>query len=607
MLKNMIFLRVEAKLGDKCSPYRPRFRPRRLVMPVNPSDVHSSRRSQNPLHEKYLKEKRLKRHVERRGVISLASIPSERSVGEVFRLMMETCEKEGLFAETRALVPKYLHRLQDLVQMAEHKVSGKPLYEDSGRASSIFDIGLSEDRDLVNHSSEIDATEKGVISREIDSLWRLLDATPLDSPTHGTLALRGKSLVEATISNMAQHQFPRLRSKHMQQLIHECCGLMACGRVALRTGFADICGVNGEISMWRELNVLTQRLNVAKCKAAIHLQRIEKGVAQQRRWYWRGVLQSANKRLKQFPVQRDDLLPRMEWIRGNIFAYIAFVEMAEKSGDAVQVIPLIKKLFCSQLSAFINAKKILDNAHDKVKQLLEIIARSEESLRAPKEYVDSCALLLGDIQCELTRINQLTSDEFDIARGNEHPLNRRADNRREQFSSSGGTHAIQSLRDDIFDDYHVARHDKEAPPIVLNCIRTQNSLREAQIILRYDPNVPPSLASSPIDVDQIIRKITEVHETNSYATLYNNQQFRQVEYTVCRLYSGKRCIGEGKGENVMEAMNEAAHHTLFNYYLRSVPLKGEHTEVNRIKEPHTVSYERADIRVNEVVDEEIVF
>ncbi|ORC87633.1 spliced leader RNA PSE-promoter transcription factor [Trypanosoma theileri] len=609
---------------DGPSPYRPRFRPRRLVMPVNPSDVHSNARSNNPLWEKYKAQRRLRRAAERRGAVTLATVPAERSVGDAFRLMLDVCEKEKLFSESASLTPKHLRHLEELLsspllQSSDKSSESRVNENDSERHTSPFyALGLAPERDnlMISLDDKIkDNSQREMALREVDAVWRMLDNTPLDSPVHGVLAMRGKAIVERTIANMAYAAFPRLRSKHLQALIHESCGLYSCGRVALRLGFADMCNVNGEISMWRELNVLTERFHIAKRKAAIHLQRIEKGVAQQRRWYWKGVLRSAAMRLKLFPVHQEDILPRMEWIRDSIFAFIAFIELAENSGDDVKLEPLIKKLFCSQLGSFLHANQILDNAQQQVERILHNSYHTEKNERSMKSELRKEQEALAQlISTELQKIRQMTEDELEMINEQIHPMNIRSDARKDQFASSGGAHATQSLRDDIFDDYRVTRHHKMAPPVILHCIQPQNALKETQIILRYDPNVPSTLSNAPIDVDQVIRRVTEVHETNPYATLYTAQQYRQVEYTVCRLYAGKRCIGQGKGESLMEAMNEAAQHTLLNYYLKKNPPKVvEHkpivtTRTECEEERATdVEHKVAEVRVNETLDEEIFF
>lgn len=639
-------------------------------MPVDPSDVHASRRQPNQLFEKYKAQLRLRRASERRGTLTLASVPSERTVGDAFRLMLETCEKSGYMSTTGpSSLPKHLRELEhcvDSVTRARADTDGEASsptraptttatlnatqsQSDASIAfsSPFYAVGLSIAREaghrLLPHASP-DADPPPAV-RAVDATWEMLDRTALNAPVHGALALRGKSLVETRVLRLAYRLYPRLRSRHVQQLLHQTCGLLPCGEIAVRLGFAELAQVSAEVSMWRELNVLHERMRVARVQAAAHRQRVEQGVAQQRRWYWRAVLRSAAARLHLFPVHREDLEPRLEWIRQSLFAFVAFVHLAEASGDGgVRVQPLIERLFCPALADFASRCDLLAHAQRLVAEAAEGCATgasgaanpscatessrvfggkatadtkllfadahvaatssfasptgdpsiqsmggAEERSRAEVLEKDKCASYTAALQSltrELARVESRTADEEEIIDGVRHPLNHRSALRAAQLCSSGGTHAVQGLYNDIFTDYHVVRHRRVAPALILDCLRVVNAFKEAQLILKYAPQVRAVLRRSPIDVDQVVRKVVEVRETNSYASMYTAQQYRAVEYTVCRLYSGKQyCLGEGKGETLMEAMQEAAHHMVFNYYVRSsvkslppssCPTNGEH-------------------------------
>ncbi|KAG8348104.1 putative spliced leader RNA PSE-promoter transcription factor [Trypanosoma vivax] len=576
-------------------------------MPAKPDEVHCSLRSSNRVRELFLSEMRLKKQSEKRGSITLSSVSSQRTVGDAFRVMLECCEKE-IPLSTKCITPIHERKTSSFLCQDTDELY-KPTHktiETSSVTCSLPDTSLLRDCSISHQSVAGDT--RAVDIRIVDSMWSLLDSTPLDSPVHGILALRGKSIVESVVAEMVEQEFPRLRSKHLQCLIHQCCGLLPCSRIALRLGFIDFCGLNGEVGMWRELNVLTQRFNAAKRNAACHLQRIEKGVPQQRRWYWKGVLRSSARRLKYFPIRMEDIRPRMEWIRASLFAFIGFLEMAENSGDLVKVRTLVKKLFCSQFVAFTNTQSAAILSQQPLGELTE----KTSSPTCSFNDVHHCC---GGRAVHADRNNNETQETQDFSNGctelsdaHHHPMNIRADNREQQFTSSGGAHAVQCLRDDIADDYRAVRHLGEAPPILFQCIEPKNALKEIQIILRHDPNISPSLSSAPIDVDQAVRRITEVHETNPYATLYNAQQFKQTEYTICRLYAGKNCIGQGKGETLMEAMHESALHALLNYYLKRNPIflmNGK--EYKKRDDSHTACH-RDPFKVHMVkrVDEEIV-
>jgi hypothetical protein len=595
------------------STYFPRFRPRRLVMPVNPSDVHGPARQPSPLYEAVKAQTRKRRQAEKRGAVQLGTVPAERSVGDAFRLVLEACTAQQLFSDA-ALTPVAVRDLEALVAAHEkantkwkaaHACAGEspspppsadgavkegeasvrevkavfisPLYAVAFQSSLLSTASSSSPPSspipfATQHSS--DAGSAGTLSvREVDTLWAMLDHTPLSSPVHGALALRGAALVRSTLLELAYEAYPRLRSKHVQQLLHETTGLLPCGRVATRVGFAELCEVEGDIAMWRELNTLSERLRIARKQATAHLQRMEKGVAAQRRWYWRAVLRSAAARLKLFPVHKEDLQPRLEWVRSSLFAFIAFVEVAEQSGDTqARVKPLIYHLFASQLARHVRRRQVLDAAEAAVAKAASVFSGSPtelvDSVNAEDEGRAAVVSLAERVAVELARVKARTPDEEEVMEGRTHPMNRRADRTREQYESSGGAHGTQMLVDESL-ERHTAAHERLAPPLLLHALEatTPNAFKEAQLVLRYAPETSERLRHAPIDVDQAVRRVVEVQETNNYAILHNAQQYRQVEHTVCRLYAGKYCLGEGKGETLMSAMQDASLEMLFRYYL----------------------------------------
>lgn len=561
MRRTLRFLCSMGDLDGKPSAYYPRFRPRRLVMPVDPNDTHSTKRQGNPMYQKHLAQQRLRRHGERRGALRLSTVPRERTVGDAFRVMLSACEKDRIFDISQNFSTNRMKPLEDLLKSWE---AANRRCQESGMlpASSSSNLPVVAPDPLDRPSQRSTMTV-----RDIDLMWEMLDRTPLNAPVHGVLALRGKALVERTITQTAYAAFPRLRSKHVQQLLHESCGLLPCSRIAKSLGFVDIAGVDGEVGMWRELNTLTARLETARRMAARHLERVEKGVAAQRSWYWRGVLRAAASRLKLFPVEAADLQPRLEWVRHSLYAFVAFLEMSEQSGEiGVCVRPFILEMFCPQLGRFTRTQYLLSAAR-------AIVATGESSHAtsgSPEDADTELRRRLRDsMQAALTAFSNMTPDEIDILDNRQHPLNARADRRRDQFESSGGAPATQALVDDTFDAYVVPRHAHEAPPIILSAVITSNALKEAQLILRYAPGIAPELRTAPIDVDQVVRRSVEVHQTNNYASLHDAQQYRQVEYTVCRMYCGLTCVAEGKGETLMEALQSTAQEMVYNYYLRT--------------------------------------
>lgn len=633
-------------LDGVSSKYYPRFRPRRLVLPVDPSDVHSEvRHSIHPFHRKAKSLKRLQRSSERRGSIVLAEVPAERTVGDAFRLMLGNFElwSSSLFASvssTSLFLPKHEKPLSPLSQsfawcsphlsrlykiLLTHYPSFFQDSDDSGRENLSAFVSSS-----TRHSREH--------YENADLLWDLVNRTPLNSPVHGTLALRGKALVESTLLSALYFCHGRLRTLHAQQFLHECCGLLPCGRIATRLGLGQLANVDAEINMWRELNILTQRVEEARRRAAQHRERAEKGVTQQRRWFWRAALKSATGRLKMFPVHREDIQSRMEWIQQLLYSFVAFLEVSyssslpfyssfETSGcsDSSEssrghvfhpMEETVLMLFAPSLLRFIHDQQVLrvgrqvlsehmklpsKDEEGKVEKRKKIATSSQEPFNSfclpsivsssavnegkiDEDSLSSISGVLWSIREEMQRIASLTKEEKEVMNEGHHPLNTAADRRREQFESSGGAHSMESLRCDL-QEKHFEHFQEVGAPSVVNSTRVTNALKEAQLILQYSPLVHPLVARQKrfdegegkndastrptLNVEQVLRRTVEVHETNPYATLTTGrQQFRPVEYRVCRLFYGRYCLGEGKGESLTEAIQMAAQQMVSNYYLR---------------------------------------
>lgn len=627
------------------SKYYPRFRPRRLVMPVDPNDVHSEAR--HPIHPFHRKKKalaRLQKSAERRGAINLAEVPAERTVGDAFRLMLENWESWNASALPMVSCPSAVTSKAKI--SLSSSLSSSPWC--SPHLSRLYEILLAHYPTLLGqgHPSDLVSGTTSYLpfcyssaetNESADQIWDVLNRTPLTSPIHGALALRGKSLVECILLNALYDCHSRLRTIHAQQFLHECCGLLSCGRIALRLGLGQIANVETEINMWREINILTQRVEEARRRAAQHRERAEKGVTQQRRWYWRAVLKSAAGRLKMFPVHREDIQPRMEWIRQLLYSFVAFLEvvlpsyssssLSLHSNGEIHHSPiwqennsdgpaksLVEKatlmIFAPSLLRFMNDQKVIragmkvlgkEKKPEEEKEVLGKELSQELGSSAPFSGV------LQSIRDELHHISSLTAEEREVMNEGSHPLNRAADRRREQFESSGGAHSMEAFRDDLIEK-QFEYFDGVAAPSVVHSTRVVNALKEAQLILQYSPLLHPSfvqqsfptngkkrgreLSRPLLNVEQVIRRTVEVHETNPYATLTTGrQQFRPVEYRVCRLFYGRYCLGEGKGESLIEAIQMAAQQMVCNYYLRGTlqPLWEGFTSIKSSNSPTSFS------------------
>lgn len=520
-------------------------------MPVDPNDVHSEKRSGNALVAQAQRSQRTRRWAERRGAIRLGEVPSERSVGDAFRLMLEACEAEMASAWAtsapsitkdglrRILCEEFLDRIPASAMLRRTLAPSNPPKVEASPSSSISVV--------VSPSFTASA------------IWQIVDATPLSSELHGSIVCKGRSLVFSTLSSTLHRNHNRLRSKHTQLFLHQCCGLLPCARVAQRLGLDVFANVDADVSMWKELSVLTERVVEARRKATQHRERAEKGLTRQRRWYWRSVLKSASGRLKLFPVKREDLQPRMEWLRDVLFAFVAFVCAGERSGE--MTLPtdiLILSLFAPSYLQFLRDQEVIRES----KRMVEMIERGADAGLSMTRGAEM-------LKNELKKVESMSNDEVEVADSASHPLNVAAARRKAQYSASGGAHATEVLRDNLAED-HLKKYQSVAPPLVVHCTRSLNALKEVQLLLKYSPLVDAAIREAGgINVQREIQRSVEVSETNPYASLSTGrQQFRAVEYSTCRLLSGRFCIGEGKGESLVEGIQNASQDAVSNFYLR---------------------------------------
>lgn len=542
------------------SDYRPRYRPRRLVMPVDRWNAHSDQRKSSSEFSQHVRRKVAMRTVRKRGALSLSTVPAERTAADAVRLALETATASGLTN------PDKLVEIDDqcaalataLKNFAEEVEKHSAARHAPGSSTGIVSLGTRD-------------SSSSVTPRALQ-IWDLLEKTTMDAPAHGVLALRGKALVESTILECLYEVYPRMRSRHAQILIHQCTGLLPISRIALRLGLVDAYNVHTECGLWRELNTLRERFRVARRMATIHKERTVQGLMAQRRWYWRGALKSASRKLAKFPASVDQLKPRLEWLRHQVFQWIASVEELEGPGVART---LILRLFCSQLGKKWHTLRLERQAESMLK------AHSSSSSSDARDALEKSFVELLEKRSGKAKYRDAL-DENDTT----HPLNDRARHRQEQRNSSFGTHAMQPLLDDV-QSTRWQRAEHLAPPLVVDLVQPTNAFREIQIILKYDPFVSEELREAPIDVDVTIGKTVEVQETNSLSLSSDYQQFRQVQSMEVKLFAGHHCIGVGKGETEMLATQEASIHALLNYYLRQGAMLHNNNDNKQGVEPPT--------------------
>lgn len=539
------------------SDYRPRYRPRRLVVPVDRWNQDGDKRQDNPEFVEHINQKKVLLDVRRRGAMQLSSPPRERTAADGVRLALDTAVAEGLTNQDELLTANEgykklaaaLKKHSEALSRQEKGVAESTTSSTVSSSSSVVALGIDGDRALEQ-------------SPRAYRIWELLEKTTMDAPAHGVLSLRGKALVESTLLAALYDLYPRMRSRHAQHLVHQSCGLLSISRVAGRLGMIDSFQIHTECGLWRELNTLKERFRVARQMATIHKERANNGLMAQRRWFWRSALKSAGSRLKTFPVTAEDLLPRMEWLRHQVFQWIASVE--ELEGPAVAR-TLALRLFCAPLGRKWHTTQLERQVH----QALQGDNQSPDAHKSNIELHEARQALevaLHGIARDSSGRPTTFVDAID-ANDTYHPLNDHGQLRREQKNSSFGTLAMQPIMDDVQRArWKSAEH--LAPPQVVDLVDPVNAFREIQLILKYDPFVSEELRNAPIDVDVTIGTSVEVVETNSQTLHSDYQQFRQVEVKEVKLFAGHHCIGVGKGATELLATQEASVQALLNYYLR---------------------------------------
>jgi hypothetical protein len=362
------------------------------------------------------------------------------------------------------------------------------------------------------HSSELASTGA---SRSIelfnDQLLQLLDRTSLSSPVHGGLACEGSALVHDVIAADAFRQFPRLRSRHVATIQHLAAGLLPCCRVAQSVGLVTAAELDVDVGMWRELNHLTLHRRWAQQMLVHHGEKANLHMAGRRTLYYKKHVAATRQLARRFPATQEQLQPRIEWVRDLLFAFIAFIARTRTEAAAST---LVRRLFCPELA-------------------YGVAGSSTAAFAA------------------------------------QHPLNQIAEMRALAASSTSGEfgatlYSDRELQDDL-------SRFAAVPPIVVQAVRPQHALREAQLLLAYDPSIPAEWRDAPIDFEVEFLS-AEVQDNADPHEAVVAGKFRRNEARLLRvrmvLGAARRIVGIGHGATEREAMDAAARHMVQGFYLR---------------------------------------
>lgn len=585
------------------SDYLPRFRPRRLVMPVDSWKRHSPRRTPQPLQEfhDYSKRRRKETLFKHRGATQLSTVPKERTTADAVRLALDLSERNG-YTHVSSLLPPEAAAVMQAVTQCQNVLA--LINKDTAGAAKVNLAALSEKQTPSSSCSIVDigaSADRGskVVSSSASRIWELLSKTSMDSPAHGVLAVKGKSIVETVLLKALYVQYPRMRSHHAQEMIHQSTGLLSAARVAVRLGLVDMFNVHLEVGLWRELNTLTERLRYARKMLSVHRARKEIRNSTQRFWWWKKVTRSCERKLKGFPLLEEHLRPHLEWLRDQVFQFVAAVESMEGHSVAEK---LVQRLFFGQLFRYLACKDLATDA-ERLQQQCSVAAASTDH----QEALERSRLALDVSLRDFTASMAEDTTGFSTL-GSFHPLTERQRQKREQENSSFGDHAQRGVKVPLSDTYRAERMKDLAPAAVVRLIDPRNAFREAQIVLRYDPFVQERLRNAPIDVDITVRNQVEVEEAEKSRPQQELQHFQQTQYQVARLFAGDACIGEGKGESDIQAIHEASLHMLQHYYLRKPQYSG--TETNNTPQSKSSVQPASFVespRVRSVAEEDTIF
>ena len=522
-------------------------------MPVDPEAVADARRRQNPGYAQHKRQESKLRSVQARGSTQLGIVPLERSVGDAFRQMLDVCVAEKFFSE-ESLVPKELSRGYEALKMLEGLLEDDQHAKSKARGDSgrtgLFAIALDPERG-----------EKAIAARELH-MWDTLRRTWLGMPAHGGMAIRGKAFVESTVANLAVDLFPRLRSKQLQFVLHQSAGLYSCCRIASRLGLVDLANVTTDVGLWRELNKLTTDFQTARHMSTLHKERAAEAMPNNIRWYWRKQLSLIATNISRLPATAEDLLPRVEWIRALLFSFVTFVHDTH-GADACAM--MVRRLFCPELARHHTKLDIMKRLRSGVEAVETTPCDGDR-----RRVIDAARLNVQKELTDLIRQQVENPDEAVVAKETVHPMDAAADAKRLERNTTSSAISHDIKENGLFETFQKARHGESAPDIILRAISAaaSNTFREAQLVLKYDPSVSPNIRDSPIDVEQMVEKETDLHEIHKLRLGQQKQQFRQTEVMRVRLFAGRHALGEGKGQHVMEGIHNASLDMLHFYYAR---------------------------------------
>ena len=486
------------------TPYRPRFRPRRLVMPIDLDSLAESMKTSDPLKAAVQDQRRLARETSRRGAATLGAVAGEKSVADLVTIALQQCRKMGYLDAT---TPS-----EDRASSAESATgpnySAAAVLSDQGAPSAppaTSNGDADVDAQLLDAVIGTGSAAMGPLPPSLlppraarpsdEAMIELLRATPLNAPLHGHLSLQGRALVEHCLCADALSAYPRLRSFHVNRLRGAVVGLFHTCRVAERLGLPELLNISTDVGVWREMSKIEERRDLAARNCVIHSRRLaaagdDPGSVRRdhhRAWWWRKELRRLSSGLTRLPGTRETIQPRIEWLRDLIFTIVAVVCRSEGNATAKA---LIRQLFYK-------------NFHDAC--LAAVATQSKlggggstgHHLNLTKKGIARDALTPEDEPDHPLNVHAL--DVAAASRASSYMLSTEqlVDPVAEANLLVTGNvfgNAIESLAG-------TPQHQLAIPLLLQKAMDVDNPMMEVQILLRYGPDVLSPLRGSAIDFD----------------------------------------------------------------------------------------------------------
>ena len=472
--------------------------------------------------------------------IRLGEIPTERTVGELYGHTMEVV-RESSFDVARSV-----DGFQPLAILAGEpcfaSIVEKPESSTSARQNTESTRGVGASATAVQTTSKMDTSLEADTSYHV---WDLLEALPLPSPVYGALSTKGKGFLHKTVMVDLYASFPRLRAVHAREILATTTGLYPLVDVAERLGISKFVGLEHDVNLWKERNTVYQRQTEIFKRLADDRRKTEQGRSEtgERLYHTEDQAKKITKILKLLPADIDELLPRVTWVGNHVHAFLGFYSMV-KGEAAAQT--LIRRLFTPGFnhdSPGDHGQHHLWKFHD----------------RRRKWFKNYGFHVTGEAPID----DHIKTHE--IPRKYLHPdLAKAVD---AWYSSPDTTPPENTTQ-----QKEEAKAMYTVPSLVTLSVQPLNAVKELQIVLKYSHDVPKQLQGKGHLLD-FEKEYTDMdhQETQVEADLAEQERptWEGKRKVVGKLLApGNIVLGRGIGDDLAQAMNNAAKHALMNYYFK---------------------------------------